>query len=135
MLVVRREQIVAMERNSVVRATDRIARLLRRDFGTTPVRLSQRSCGLAELENPVLHDLVARSMAVALSLGFRREADLAAFTVLRFVVGPDFHRQRPVAAVFGCPTIPVEARFDRLWRYTDDADWDGIGRACDAGAW
>lgn len=135
MLVVRREQVLAMERVSTGRVIDRIGGLLRRDFGHVPVSLRQGPCRLSELDDAVLRDLVGRSVDAAIAIGFRGEADLAAFTVLRFVVAPNFHCQPPVVAVFGNPTIPVEARFDRLWRYTDDADWDRIGRACDPGAW
>ncbi len=116
-------------------AARRLAEHLRRRHADVMVRLPDRACAVGALGDEELGSLVARSIELARSYGFRREADVGAFTVLRFVVAPNFHEQAPAAAVLRNPLVPVEDRIERLWRYTNDDDWDAIAAASDPAGW
>ncbi|WP_349591921.1 hypothetical protein [Azospirillum argentinense] len=98
-------------------------------------RSSNEKCNIVEMNEILLQNIVISSIRLARLHGFSRESDLLAFTVLRFVVAPNYHEQVPVLSVFGSDTIPVERRIERLWRYIEDADWEKIADAYDETAW
>lgn len=135
MLFLNANQLEQIKKEQDFRVLRRFSEYLRRQHGNIVIRQATCSSYIKDMKIDDLDSLVENSVAVALKFGFTKESDLLVFTVLRFIICPNYHESDPVRSVFCNTSIPVEDKIDRLWRYTTESDWDLIANAYDKTAW
>ena len=135
MLVIRKEQLEALNNAAEREMISRISEYMRREHAEQEVRWQEYCCRVQDLNREHLGDLIKRSVAGARNYGFDTENLLTAFTVLRFVSAPNFDKHEAVNAVFRNEYIQIKDRMDALWRYTSEEDWEEIANRYDPRAW
>lgn len=81
---------------------------------------------LQDLPRDLFDEIIDNSLKTARGYGLQSPRDLAAFVLLQFEVGPEFHRHPVVKAVLADPTIAPEAKLDAMFERTPDAVWSEI---------
>jgi hypothetical protein len=99
------------------------------------VQVLGRRSTVGELDQGTLASLISSSLTCARSFGFETESSLLAFTVLRFVIAPNFYEHSAVSEILRTGALPMDARIDALWLQTTEADWEEIAVGYDPQAW
>lgn len=82
---------------------------------------------VAELRDEEILRRAAVAVARAKGHGFQKEASVAAFAALMFLVGPDFDEQASISAALKIPGLPSDVCMQRLMANTNEEDWEAAG--------
>jgi uncharacterized caspase-like protein len=82
---------------------------------------------VAELRDEEILRRAGVAVARAKGHGFQKEASVAAFAALMFLVGPNFDEQANIRAALRIPGLPADTCMQRLMANTKEDDWEAAG--------
>jgi hypothetical protein len=135
MLVIRARQMVALQRNLEDRFRERIADGLRQSYGDAIVVRAGKESQLRNLSHQDLRDLIEIAIMRAQMHGLVWESSLWTFTLLAFLVAPDFDNRPEVARFLDVRDLAVDYSFAEMVERLSEEDWARIRSASNLEAW
>lgn len=134
-LLIRSEQMTAIEDAAEEKFARRIADHLLRQYANSVVTLPDSKSTVAELPEETLDTLVRNSIEYARGYGLNQESSIAAFSALRFEVAPNFDKHNLSRLILGDESFEPNARIDQLLEILTEKNWETIQKTYDPEAW
>lgn len=81
---------------------------------------------LQDLPQDLFDGILASSLKTARGYGLQSPADLAAFVLLQFEMGPEFHRHPTIHAVLADPARGPKDKLDAIFEEVPPAAWSEV---------
>jgi hypothetical protein len=90
---------------------------------------------VAELDDDEILRRAGVAVRRAARYGFTKETSVAAYAALMFLVAPNFDEQPAIREALGDPKLSPDARIEKIFSLTKEADWDAAGERANPAAW
>jgi len=134
-MVIRDQQMEALNRSAQARFVRQLAEYLRANHGSTVVRLAHGEPAVNAIQSDQLESLVQAGVDRAGSYGFSWRSSVAAFVVTMFVVAPNFHEDQFVNELLSDRDIEPDYRMDTALERVTEEQWDQIRQTYNRKAW
>ncbi|MCX4247431.1 hypothetical protein [Paraliomyxa miuraensis] len=135
MILFRADQVLSICEPNYTALIEHVCRHLRELHGHVTVTCPDETTTIAALSDPVLHELVRKSLVCALDHGIAEAPVLSAFIVTRFVAAPNFTEHPAARTWLEDASMRPDDRVRQLVQRLTPRDWRDIRRSYRAEGW